>query len=100
VPYVRTRTGETNQFRPLADRQSFESRTGAAAVMTIPECRKALDEIRQYLQWEEELLERYHDYARMFGAPPATNVFRYVLVGALTFRGMTLAQFDELRKKL
>lgn len=68
--------------------------------MTIPELRKALDEMDQYLQWEQEMLERYHHYAQMFGAPPGSNVFRYVLVGALTFRGITLGQFDELRKKL
>ena len=61
--------------------------------MTIPELRKANEEIGRFLLWESETLQWFHRYAQKFGCDPAANVFKFALEDALRHRGLTLEQF-------
>ncbi len=67
--------------------------------MTISELRRASIQITSYLLWNAESLERFHEYAQMFGGRPGGDVYTLVLEDALRARGLTLQQFDQRVKE-
>ena len=62
--------------------------------MNITELRRALVEIGRFLEWEQDLIDHYHAYARQFGCPAGGNIHKFVLEDALRFRGLSLQRFQ------
>jgi hypothetical protein len=53
---------------------------------------EALGELKEWVDWERELIDDFHVYAQRFQFRPGANVFQCVLEDALRYRGLTLAQ--------
>lgn len=60
---------------------------------TVSGLAKAAKAITRWLNFEQETLALFHEYAQRFGCPAGGNVYVFVLKDALKSRRMTLDQF-------
>jgi hypothetical protein len=66
--------------------------------MTLSEAAKTLRQVAEWIDWDIESINLIHGYAHEFGAKPGSNVFLFLLTDALERRGITMEQFQEMRK--